>query len=118
MLVKQTALSKEIYNYWKKLKEANEEAGSMYDKVPSQIFGNIKCCNGKEQALGYFTASAVRAKRIFINPTEHGVETRNAFDGCTFGFFIPRVANYYLGHIIAVGNKKYTNVIGAKIYST
>ncbi len=109
ILVKQTALSDEMYNFWKRLKEANEEIGSMFDKTPSQIFGNIQCCDGKGKALGYFSASEVKTKRIFINPSEHNVKTKNAYEGC--GYYYPG-PGYYFGTITAVSNPKHESFIG------
>ncbi|VAW23196.1 hypothetical protein MNBD_BACTEROID01-1867 [hydrothermal vent metagenome] len=78
ILVKQTALNKESYQFWERLREANEEVGSIYDKTPSQIFGNIRCCNGKDKALplldahiDYCTEAVIKkTPTIYINNYE------------------------------------------------
>ena len=41
ILVKQSSVSREFYNYWKQLMDANENIGGIYDKIPAQIDG--KC---------------------------------------------------------------------------
>ena len=84
ILVKQTALTPELYNYFKKLEESAEESGGMYEKMPEQIFGNIDCCSSTGKALGYFTASAIKSKRIFINFYEHSIPTKSAYGGCIY----------------------------------
>ena len=82
ILVKQYAITKDIYTYFKQLREANNETGGIYGRLPQQIIGNITCCNGKEDALGYFIASAVKSKRIFISPSEHQVRKGPSYPGC------------------------------------
>jgi len=100
ILVKQIALNKETYQFWGRLREANEKVGSIYDKIPSQIYGNIRCCDGKGKALGYFSASAVKTKRIFINPYEHKVKTESAYYTCFYLTYPEvRATRYYFGAI-------------------
>ena len=109
--VKQYALDRDMYNFWKDLKNANEDPGSIYERIPSQIFGNIKCCDGTVNALGYFYASAVSTKRIFINPGDVKIKTRSAYKGCTYVTDPnPRSIFYYFGHIVSTGQPVYTFV--------
>lgn len=114
ILVKQSALSKEQYSYWKKLEDSNEETGSIYERTPSEIIGNIQCCNGEKIALGYFSASAVKTKRIFITPDDHKIKTKSAYAGCIYLFPDPRVPSWLVGTITAgrdtvfIGRKAYT----------
>lgn len=117
ILVRQTALSKKMYRFWERLKEVNEESGNMYDKVPSQVFGNIHCCDGDQEALGYFTASAEKTKRIYIDDLIPSVfKTKDAYDRC--GFTLPtRGTNIYLGHIVSVSDTNYTSNIGIRAVS-
>ena len=82
ILVKQYMISRELYNFFRKIRGSNEETGGIYEKAPTQIIGNIQCCNGDEEALGYFMASAVKTKRIFISPDEHEFENGTAYDNC------------------------------------
>ncbi len=111
ILVKQTALSKDLYEFWKRLKEINETSGSMYDKVPSQIFGNIECCNGYGKALGYFSASVVKTKRIFISPHDHNIKTQGAYSKC--GIINSAKIVYYYGTITA--SKRNPKLVGSEI---
>ncbi len=82
ILVKQYMMSREMYDFFRKIRGSNEETGGIYEKTPTQITGNIQCCNGDEQALGYFMASAVKTKRFFISPDEHEVENGTAYGDC------------------------------------
>jgi hypothetical protein len=82
--VKQYALNNEMYNFWNSLKEINQDAGLLYDKVPVSIFGNISCCNTGEKALGYFYAAEVAKERIFIEKGEHEVSNINKYETCLY----------------------------------
>lgn len=84
ILVKQSSVSREFYNYWKQLMDANENIGGIYDKIPAQIDGNVSCCDGSEKALGNFSALSVREKRLFIDKSEHHVATVSAYTGCYY----------------------------------
>lgn len=82
--VSQYRVNKEMYNFWKKLKDINENAGSLYDQVPSAVYGNITCCDDETSALGYFNAVDVKSKRIFIESYEHSLPTYNYYEGCLY----------------------------------
>ena len=69
--VKQYALSEESYYYWKELKKVTENLGTLFDPQPSSIHGNIHNVNDENEiVLGYFDASAVWEKRIFISSSD------------------------------------------------
>ena len=89
ILVKQYMISRELYDFFRKIRGSNEETGGIYEKAPTQIIGNILCCNGDEEALGYFMASAVKTKRIFISPGEHKVLNGTAYGLCGWTTFVP-----------------------------
>lgn len=89
ILVKQYALDREMYNFFKLVRQSNEETGGIYERTPSRIIGNIRCCEEGKQALGYFMASAVKTKRIFIDATEHSVTKGSAYDRCGWTDFVP-----------------------------
>jgi hypothetical protein len=89
ILVKQSPISHELYDFWKELKDVNETVGGLYEKMPSQVFGNISCCNGTSKALGYFSALSVREKRIFINKTQHHIHTVSAYGECKYFDYVP-----------------------------
>lgn len=68
LLVEQQSLSKEAYNYWNAIKKQIENGGTIFETSNYQIQGNIKSeSNPSETVLGYFSASSVSSKRIFIN---------------------------------------------------
>jgi hypothetical protein len=73
ILVNQYSINEEEYNYWEKIKAIVEETGSLYDITPSSISSNIECIEKPgENVLGYFSVSAVKSKRIFINDQFRG----------------------------------------------
>jgi hypothetical protein len=109
ILVKQAAISRELYDFWKQLKDVNEDAGGLYEKLPSQVFGNISCCGGTARALGYFSALSVKAKRLFIERTEHHMKTKSAYDGCSYYDYVPMpyVPKSFFGVIKDSGTEVY-----------
>jgi hypothetical protein len=108
ILVKQSAISQELYDYWKLMKDVNEESGGLYEKMPAQIYGNISCCDGTSRILGYFSALSVREKRIFIDKKDHNVKTVSAYEGCIYyDFQVPFVTNYFFGKAIGSGQDIY-----------
>lgn len=66
LLVKQYALDREEYLFWELLKETLEETGTLFDKQPTPITGNIFSVGSNEPVLGYFSASTVSEQRIFL----------------------------------------------------
>ncbi len=69
--VKQFALSELEFLFWKSLKEANEELGTLYDRQPQSTVANIvNIKDESEVVLGYFSVSGVSRKRIFIDRKE------------------------------------------------
>jgi hypothetical protein len=96
ILVKQYAISRDFYIYFKRIRESNEETGGIYEKTPAQIFGNISCCIGDEKALGYFMASAEKTKRIIITPAEHSVAKGTAYANCGWTSSPPRYGTMIL----------------------
>lgn len=71
ILVKQTGLSKESYEFYNILKENSEGVGSIFDAQPSQMKTNMRCVsNPGEIVIGFIDATTVRSKRIFINNRE------------------------------------------------
>ena len=74
LLVKQYALSAEGYEFWSGLEKQTQESGGLYESQPYMIRGNITCVsNPGEVALGFFSASGVSQKRIFVDPPRHYV---------------------------------------------
>ena len=109
ILVKQSAISEELYTFSKQLMDANENLSGIYGKIPSQVYGNINSCDGTLKALGYFSAVAFKEKRLFINKTEHHVETVSAYKGCSyFDYDLPSwIPKSYFGTIDGTDTKVY-----------
>jgi hypothetical protein len=84
ILVKQYSLNKESYNYWKQLEKVNEDAPGIYNTIPGPVYGNIQSVSGSKKALGYFLASSVKTRRIFINSNDHHIATVSPYDICTY----------------------------------
>lgn len=71
LLTRQFAIQEKEYTFWKSLKESNEELGSLFDRQPGKVFGNIgNIDNPGETVLGYFSASGLREERLYIDDTE------------------------------------------------
>ena len=62
--VKLTALSPTAYAYWNDIKEVSEELGTLSEKQPGTIVGNVQSLSDpNELVLGYFEASQEHAVR-------------------------------------------------------
>ena len=71
ILVKQYALTEQGYQYFEILNKNTENLGSIFDAQPSQLTGNIhSVSNPAEVVIGFFSASSVQQKRIFISNNE------------------------------------------------
>jgi hypothetical protein len=61
------SLSPSAYDYWKSQKSILEESGGLFETQPPKAIGNIyNTQNPDERVLGYFGASAVSTRRIFV----------------------------------------------------
>lgn len=79
ILVRQYALTREAYQYLGILKKNTENLGSIFDAQPSQLIGNIRSLkNPSEIVIGFFTASTIQEKRLFI--TKYQVTNWNFAD--------------------------------------
>lgn len=71
VLIKQSALTKEAFDFWDALKKNTETVGSIFDAQPSQLFGNIRSTTDPSAVvIGFVSAGAVTEKRIFITPQD------------------------------------------------
>lgn len=67
LLVKQYGLSEQAYNYWDQLRINSTQQGGLYAKQPLAIKGNLhNITNPGVDVLGFFGASSVKTKRVFI----------------------------------------------------
>ena len=70
-LVKQYALGIDEYDFWKNLENTNENVGSLFDRQPFQVLGNVKNTrNENAPVLGYFSANAETQARIYIDRSD------------------------------------------------
>ncbi|MEZ4826370.1 MAG: DUF4249 domain-containing protein [Bacteroidia bacterium] len=92
ILVKQHVLSAEAYNYWRVMKEINQELGTLFDPIPSDISGNIRNTDDPDEAvIGYFSADGFAQKRIFIDRIDFPpafIET--GFGNCPYDSFFSK----------------------------
>ena len=69
--VKQLSLTKEAYKYWSSIEEQISSTGSIFEPAPAVIIGNIENVNDPEDIVfGYFGASAISTKSVFIPADE------------------------------------------------
>ncbi|MBB6612243.1 DUF4249 domain-containing protein [Pontibacter sp. Tf4] len=72
--VKQLSVSEAAFDYWSLLKAQIETGGSIQDPPPAIIIGNITSeTNPGQRALGFFGASAVATRTMFIQREELGI---------------------------------------------
>lgn len=65
--ITQYALSKEAYQYLEKLKNNSEATGSIFDRQPSELAGNMHCLTvPDEPVLGFITIADRKQKRFWI----------------------------------------------------
>lgn len=81
VLVEQQAIEPEAYDYWQQLKKNTEELGTIFDPLPSTTIGNLRCVSDPGKiVLGYFNASTVAKKRIFISTNDIDFPQGNLFE--------------------------------------
>ena len=67
LLVKQYSLTEDAYAFWSQVKIETEETGGLYTQQPGQVETNLHCVTDEnEEVLGYFWASSLATKRIFV----------------------------------------------------
>ncbi len=65
-------IEKDHYQYWKRLEDQRLLTGSIFDKVPAQVIGNLVCTNDPTlEVLGYFGAVSITNKRLVIDRFSH-----------------------------------------------
>jgi|JI10StandDraft_1071094.scaffolds.fasta_scaffold00949_23 hypothetical protein len=70
-LVKQQSLTEGAYSYWKQIKKTNQDLGTIFGPLPSEVIGNFQSLSDpEERVIGYFSISSIKTKRIFITTQE------------------------------------------------
>ncbi len=71
IIVKQSVLPKDAYEYLDRIRKNTEQVGSIFDAQPSQLRGNIRCVSdSSEIVVGFISTSSITEKRIFIKRSE------------------------------------------------
>jgi len=74
LLVEQSTLSLEAYNYYDKLRINLEQSGGLYTSQPLAVKGNLSnVSNEDNEVLGFFQASSVAYKRVFVEAPVPGL---------------------------------------------
>jgi hypothetical protein len=69
--LRQMSITEEAYNYWDQVKKSSQGTGGLFDPLPAQVTGNVRCeTDPNETVLGYFSASFTITKRIFVTYKE------------------------------------------------
>lgn len=87
LLVRQYAISPEAYEFWKTHEDLEENAGTLFDPIPAKVAGNIyNITDPGEQVLGYFEASGLATRRIFVSHDliPENISIPSEFEFCKF----------------------------------
>jgi hypothetical protein len=85
VLITQHTLTEQCYVYYQDLKEVNEERGTLFDKAPITLVGNmINLSDPNQPVLGNFQVSGAVTKRIFIENSEVSafLNVPSGYDDC------------------------------------
>ncbi|GAA0879924.1 hypothetical protein GCM10009119_28930 [Algoriphagus jejuensis] len=64
--VRQLSISKDAYEYWRRVREIVNNTGSVFDTPPAPIKGNMYSVNDPDEVvLGYFEVSKAKMTRIY-----------------------------------------------------
>jgi hypothetical protein len=71
LLIRQLSLSENAYIYWDQVRINHTNGNGMYQQQPLAVKGNmVNLSKPDDEVLGYFNASSVKSKRIFVNHPE------------------------------------------------
>lgn len=71
ILVIQFAIDENAYNFYQQLKSNTESLGSLFDRLPTDISGNVLCTTDpSEKVIGHISIASPQEKRIFISKIE------------------------------------------------
>ncbi len=105
ILVTQLSLTQGAFQYWQQLEATTENLGTIFGPLPSQFSGNIhSVTNPSEPVFGYFSASSVSEKRIFIKPGDFPAPLGHVvtgYEGCTLTQLPAKDIGQLGGNVIA-----------------
>jgi hypothetical protein len=70
--VRQLSISESTYNYWEKINIVTNPTGSIFDKLPAAVPGNIVEVNGDLEVLGYFEVASESVGRVYTDINQLG----------------------------------------------
>ena len=85
IVLEQYSISSEYYQFWKSVGTQINNSGGIFDNAPAQIQGNLfNINNSEEQVLGYFAASGVSLKPIYVPRNVIGFSARPPLELANF----------------------------------
>ena len=67
----QSSITREAYEYWRKIDILANQTGSIFDGPPARVKGNItSTSNHEKEVLGYFQAVSQKRSRFFVLPSD------------------------------------------------
>lgn len=79
--VKQYAIPKEAYVYFRNLQNNVEETGSLFAPQPTEMKGNIVCLDKAEEVvIGFFVATTEASKEMYINALDIPEMKKDKYD--------------------------------------
>lgn len=101
ILVRQYALDSLEFTYWSELKKLSESLGTLFDPQPYELNGNVfNVEDPDEPVVGFFGASTVSEKRVFISKNELAAMGPFYFNGSCASEYV-RVSIDSIGYFIA-----------------
>lgn len=104
ILVRQSVINAEAYEYLDRMRKNTEQTGSIFDRQPSELKGNIYCTTDtSEPVMGFITASSITEKRLFVDRAElPPMRIRTFYEDCIQDTLLPPLTEK-----IAFGNLYY-----------
>jgi len=96
------SVSERCYVFWENIKKVSESNGNLFDIIPANVQGNIECCNGNEEVLGYFQVSAYAQKGDTFHESSYDVNFTSQTPECTIFEISPLIYNPNKHHIVSV----------------
>ena len=114
--IQQMALTEDAYTYWDQLRQNSQQDGGLYASQPLAIKGNlINTKYPEKQVLGYFQASTLQTKRIFIEPVPD--LALEFYDGCSPIFLrkglVEITPSQYPAYLLSVDGQWTMNLLNA-----
>ena len=106
VLIRQYVLTEKTYQFYRDLKDINENTGTLFDRTPVILVGNmINSLNPKKPVLGNFQVSGASEKRIFIHQDELPVQmyVPRGFEFCQADLISQKTDPVRLDSLLRVG---------------